>query len=133
MEPLDSRSKETLLNLQVYKVLDEIEEKAREWFVETHVDPKPYIPQEILVRNLLDDLDYMISVGLWWVELGESMGFNMDSKRFLESTIETYRQTNGYMRLVRDERYDPYQNHVRTPEEIKEKQEEIILRVPFPS
>lgn len=120
---LNNHNKETLINLQVYAVLDKIEEYANGWFRESFIEVKDYIPQEILLSNLLDNLNYVFSEGIWWVELGESLGYQMESKKFLESRYEMYtRNKSGHRYLVNDRRYDPHQNILLTEEEIQEKE-----------
>lgn len=119
---LNDTNKETLFNLQVYDVINKIEEKANEWFEETYINKKDYIPSEILLRNFLDNINYMISEGIWWIELGESMGFNMDSKRFLQTMYDHYTGSHhGYRFLVRDPRYDPHNNKVLTQDEMDQR------------
>lgn len=130
MKPLynnfNNKNKETLFNLRVYDVIDNIDKKIQEWFNETYIDVKPYIPNDVLVGNLLDNLDYMFTEAIWWIELGESLGYNMDSKRFVESMYNTYTSNpDGYKDLVRDERFCKRENRLYSDEEIKKNNEEM--------
>ena len=128
--PITDNDKATAIDLIIYGELDEINKKANEWFDETFINKKEYIDDDILVRNLIDDVEYIFSMAFWWIEVGENMGFDFTSKAFVISNYERYKNNeNGYRFLVSDYRYDPYQNKVLTPEEIKERDERMCAEI----
>ena len=112
---INHKHKETTFNLLVHDVIDEIENKANTWFVETFLEPKDYIPKELLIDSLCSDLDYLFSKAIWLVELGESQGFDLNFKQFLESKYKTYTEKeNGYRFLVSHRQYDAHNNILLT-------------------
>ena len=128
--PITDNDKATAIDLIIYEELDKINKKANEWFDETFINKIPYIDDDILVRNLIDDVEYIFSMAFWWIEVGENMGFDFTSKAFVISNYERYKNNeNGYRFLVSDYRYDPYQNKVLTPEEIKERDERMCAEI----
>ena len=132
-ENFNDKNKETLFNLQVYDVINKIEKHAQEWFVESYIDVKDYIPQDILTSNLKDNLDYLFTEAIWWIELGESFGYNIDSKRFVKTLYDDYTSCeDGYKNIVRDERFCRHENRVYSENEIKEnnnRMNEIMCKI----
>lgn len=109
------KNKETYFNLLISDILKKIDEEADEWFHETFIDHKDYIPKEILERNLKMNLDYLFSEAIWLIELGESLGFEIDFKCFLESKYKQYTKDEyGYRLLVNDRRYDSLNHRALT-------------------
>lgn len=122
MKPLYNithQSKECKFNSFIYDILTEIDQLANKWFLEVFIEPKDYICESILSRNLIDDLDYLFSECIWLIELGEKQNFKIDSKEFVESQYNSY-VTIGYKGLVSDSRYNRLENRVNTEKEIKD-------------
>jgi hypothetical protein len=121
------RSKNTYFNLLVYKSTNEISERANKWFVDTYIDYKPYIPKEIILRNLLMDLDFLFAEGFWVVEVGESLGLDItDVKETLQRYYERYMSgEHGYQQLVHHRLYDSFNNKLLTEEEADARDERM--------
>jgi predicted nucleic-acid-binding protein len=112
---ITDKSKETAFNSFIFDVLEDIEKKANDWFRETFLEPKDYISKDVLIENLRDDLDYLFTKAIWLIEMGESKGFDMDSKQFVESAYKTYTEKeNGYRFLVNHRQYDAHNNALLT-------------------
>lgn len=132
--PITDRDKATEIELIIYKRLVDIEKRANKWFVDVFIErwfDKRYINikprfDDLLVDNLISDLEYDFSMAFWWIEVAENMGFSLQSKRFVISKYERFKQDkHGYRFLVSDERYDAYTNSFLTEEEIAERKEKI--------
>lgn len=122
---LTDNMKGTSFNLFLNHVYKKISKEANKWFIETYIEPKDYINNEVLVLNLRDNLNYLFTEVIWLLEIGESLGYNMEFKRFIEEDYKLYTESpDGYKFLVHDERFDRTNNRVYTEEEIKTNKEQ---------
>jgi hypothetical protein len=123
---LNKIDKQNNFHLFVYRLTDEIRDKANKWFEEALKGDIKY-PEEVLIDNLRADLDYIFSEAIWIIELGESQGFNMDEpKKHLKFYYERYtREEHGYRFLVNNPYYDAYENKLLTEEEVKERYDKM--------
>ena len=122
---ITDKNKTTALDLIVYEHIDRIDSLANKWFIQTFIE-KNQIPQDIAVRNLTNNLDYIFSMAVWFIELAESMNYTLEAKKSLVSRYEKYTNNpNGYRFLVIDHRYDRKQNRVLSEKEITNKQKRM--------
>ncbi len=124
---LTDKSKETFFSLSIYDILAKIEKQADEWFVDTFLEPKEYIPNELLIRNLKDNLDYLFTEAIWLINLCAALGYEVkDSKRSVKEAYDKYTaKEDGYRYLVHNRRYDVHENKLLTEEESVERQKQI--------
>ena len=123
---LNKTNKQTYFNLLVYRLMDQIKEKANKWFEEALKGDIKY-PEEVLIDNLRADLDYIFSEAIWIIELGESQGFDMNTvKGFLQSYYEIYTDSeHGYRFLVENRLYDANKNILLSEDEANERERKI--------
>lgn len=123
---LSNHNKEVILNGMVYDILKDIDKRTDKWFEEVFSEDSPYKCEEISTRNLLDDIDYMLTKAIWLIEVIEGMGFDCGPKRFVESIYNTYTdETTGYRFIIRNRYYNPFEHRVWTEEELKAQDEEL--------
>jgi hypothetical protein len=119
-------SKQNFFSLALYEINDNIEKRANEWFNKTFLEPKDYIPNELLVANLKMDINYLLSKAIWLIKLSESLGYVSDAKRFIEMTYDIYtKDENGYRLLVRNRLYCGYTNKLLTESEANAREKKI--------
>lgn len=123
---LSNSNKEVILNGMIYDILKDIDKRTDKWFDEVFSKDSPYKCEQISTRNLLDDIDYMLSIAIWLIETIEGMGFECGPKRFVESIYNTYTNENqGYRFIIRNRYYNPFEHRRWTDEELKENDENI--------
>jgi hypothetical protein len=129
MKPLYNLSnshKENILNGMVYDILKQIDKRTDKWFDEVFSENSPYKCEEISTRNLLDDIDYMLTEAIWLIEMIENLGFECTPKRFVESIYNTYTEKeDGYRFIIRNRYYNPFEHRVWSDDELKERDEEL--------
>lgn len=79
---ISRQSKSTYFSLCIYDILDKIKDRSNKWFNEVFFEK--IVPESIYTGNLLMDLDYMFSEGIWLAELAAKEKFDVrDAKNFL--------------------------------------------------
>jgi hypothetical protein len=124
---LSDSNKKVILNGKVYDILKDIDKRTDKWFDEVFSENSPYKCEEISTRNLLDDIDYMLTEAIWLIEVIEGMGFECEPKRFVESIYNTYTESeNGYRFIIRNRYYNPFEHRVWTDLELKSNDDELV-------
>ena len=120
---LTDKNKSTYFSLLIYDLMDKIDKRTEEWFDDVFF--KKIVPEEIYTRNLLMDLDYIFSEGIWIIKLAEKEKLDIkDVKKSFGEKYKTYTK-NGYRMLVHNEKYNSREHRIWTDSEIKENKERM--------
>lgn len=104
--------------------MKKIDERTEEWI--DGVFFKKIVPEEIYTRNLLMDLDYIFSEGIWIIRLAEKEKMDIkDVKKSFGEKYKTYtKKKDGYRMLVHNEKYNSREHRIWTDAEIKKNREQ---------
>lgn len=122
---LTDKNKSTYFSLLIYDITKKIQERANEWF--EGVFKEKIVPEDIYTGNLLADLDYLFSEGIWLVELAEKNQLDIESaKRALTDDYKKYTKSKvGYRYLVHKHEYSARENRVLSKKELTKRDKQI--------
>lgn len=107
---LSDKDKETHFNLQISDLMNDIDQRFDQWL--NSVLAVTNIPEEIETRNLISDLNYHFSKGIWLIQLGESLGYSIDLKDSFEHMYHRYTSSDeGYKALIDPIKYYLIKNY----------------------
>ena len=114
MRHLTDDNKKTLIEMQVFKVLNNIQKEANYWFEDVYIDDTLHLCD----NDLILILEHQFSVGYFWTQIAQSLGFNLKAKDYLEIKYNDYKEY-GHKAMISDIRYDSVKDRVRTDAEIE--------------
>ncbi len=115
MQELPNDRKTNLVEQQVYQVLEEIQKSANTWFKDVYIEQTLFLCDD----DLILELDYLFSVGFFWLQVAGFFGFEIKAKEYLSEKYNRYKES-GHKSMILDIRYDHASDRLRTDAEIEE-------------
>lgn len=123
--PIVERDIETFFTLSLYEEMSSIESRLNKWVEEVFIESK-IVDECILTSNLISDLDYMFSKGVWIIEHTKTLNIVLDNERFFSDSYKTYTGSpNGYRNLVTHTHYCSTEHRILTDFESEQRKQRI--------
>lgn len=119
------QNKSTYFSLLIYDIHKNIDSKCEKWF--KGVFKEKIVPEDIYTNNLLMDLDYLFTEGLWVIEVANNLKLDVkdSSRRLIESYKKYTAKEDGYKDLISSNYYNKHKHRPYTKTEIKKRNVEL--------
>lgn len=131
MKPLykiSESSKQVNFNLILSGLMNDMGERANEWFKLMYLDTDYCMfGSPILTSNLRDDLAYMFTTAIWWIDVAKAVNITIDNATDIEYMYNQFvDNADGHKYMVNERRYNIHENRLYTNKELKENDNKLL-------
>jgi len=113
---LTDRSKVVFLNKIVHDIMDSINDRINLWFENSYILKQVGESDEISLSNLKDDLDYLFTKGIWFIDQNKTI--DKCTIDFFKTLYNNYTSSDvGFRLLINHKQYNLKENKLMTKAE----------------